>query len=808
MIRVSSCRYLRISCTEDDHPLFRRYYARSNRERGVKLLRCFPHCCPEHVQRCYCGTSIHVLVTFAAVVSAASQRNLVVCARFEPSRVVSLSSSLVNLVNCEGIDDENQRKLQPGETVSLPESLLLAEEYMTKETVWIRADREGDMKQKYQDAVLFVLNNHRFPKWLYSYNSSITRMQREMTHHLVAYVFHLTGNRSTPNEMDAVVLARHESPGFLLVSYRRSGNTSGCDLPAIDVANSNMFAAVEIVSPGVCPSPSDDLKMNLVGRPVSETSYQKMNTIRLDTSQGQLQFSSNHRRLKQEEKGQQKMQSEAGRSSVSSFIETTNDTYSWQRDTRARNCRFQEKGQHLLILWIFIQSISLSDLKISTESITEHICSHWLRAAAILRSPSPSSSRQLKTVVISFLGEFFGHRPGINSTVPFATERDTLQVTALLFFRAISSHSVQCLLHSACSFINDETSKAELQIRFVLLVSDLYDAMGDVLQEVSAQTAGLSRRQKSLSLPALVDDVLSLVYSQPRFHRLRSQVSALLLGQQLYVSEALNGVFQVFTAMVRERLIASATLYKTSTRIQHSFRRNSLLELWNHCWLLEPRSVNIFNVSRGDCAHDMRLVDIVQIWSELGCVDVTIKDDMSSISLRSAVSFLDHTAVAPMKLVLDGKLRLFRVLPSGVSSMIPTVGGWSIGDYTAIFLADGNALKVSFFCYAEEKAGACAHRPVDSQDLEPYIYAEVIRLRRVCISIRLEENSNHDGVTSTNLVAVVQGTTYESIHSPSSQRVDGLKLSERTVFERAVMWDEVEWEPLLEFQAESVPYIA
>ncbi|RMX67103.1 hypothetical protein KXD40_009048 [Peronospora effusa] len=297
--------------------------------------------------------------------------------------------------------------------------------------------------------------------------------------------------------------------------------------------------------------------------------------------------------------------------------------------------------------------------------------------------------------------------------------------------------------------------------------------MGDVLQEVSAQTAGLSRRQKSLSLPALVDDVLSLVYSQPRFHRLRSQVSALLLGQQLYVSEALNGVFQVFTAMfigiVEPLLAAGASV---------------------------------------DCAHDMRLVDIVQIWSELGCVDVTIKDDMSSISLRSAVSFLDHTAVAPMKLVLDGKLRLFRVLPSGVSSMIPTVGGWSIGDYTAIFLADGNALKVSFFCYAEEKAGACAHRPVDSQDLEPYIYAEVIRLRRVCISIRLEENSNHDGVTSTNLVAVVQGTTYESIHSPSSQRVDGLKLSERTVFERAVMWDEVEWEPLLEFQAESVPYIA
>ncbi|CAI5742837.1 unnamed protein product [Peronospora destructor] len=808
MISVSSCRYLRISCTEDDHPLFRRYYARSNRERGVKLLRCFPHCCPEHVQRCYCGTSIHVLVTFAAVVPAASQKNLVVCARFEPSRLVSFSPNLVNLVSCERIDNENQRKLQPGEIVSLPENLLLAEKYRTKETVWIRADREGDVKQKYQDAVLFVLNNHRFPKWLYSYNSSITRIKREMTHHLVAYVFHLTGKRSKPNEMDAVVLARHESPGFLLVSYRRSGNTFGCDLPAIDMANRNMFAAVEIDSPGVCPLPSDDLKTNLVGRTVFETSYQKMDTKRSDTRQRQLQYPCNHQRLNHEEKRQQNMQSDAGGSFVSSFFETTNDTYSWQRGMRAENCRFQEKGQHLLILWIFFQSFLLSDLKISTESITEHVSSHWLRAAAILRSPSPSSSRQLKTVVISFLSGIFGHQPGINSTVPFPTERDTLQVTALLFLRTMSSHSVQCLLHSACSFINPETSKAELQTRFVLLVSDLYDAIGDVLQEVSAQTAGLSQRQKSLSLPALVDDVLSLVYGRPRFHQLRSRVSALLLSQQIYLSQALNGVFQVFTAVVRERLIVSATPYTTSTRLQHSLRRNSLLKQWNHCWLLEPRSVNIVDISRGVCAHDMRSVDVVQLWSEFGCVDVTIQDDMSSISLQSAVSILDHTAVAPMTLVLDGKLRLFRVLPSGVSSMIPTAGGWSIGDYTAIFLANENSLKVNFFCFTEEKARAFVHSPIDFRDLEPYIYAEVIRLRRVCISIRLEENLNHDGVNPTNLFAVVRGITYDSIYSPPNQRMDGFKFSERRVCERAAIWGEVDWKPLLELQAESVPYIA
>ena len=85
------------------------------------------------------------------VVPAASQINIVVCARFEPSRVISLLPNVTNTSNGEGIDDENQRKLQLGEVVSLPESLLLADKGRTKQnTVWIRADREGDVKQKYE----------------------------------------------------------------------------------------------------------------------------------------------------------------------------------------------------------------------------------------------------------------------------------------------------------------------------------------------------------------------------------------------------------------------------------------------------------------------------------------------------------------------------------------------------------------------------------------------------------------------------------------------------------------------------------
>ncbi|KAE8970493.1 hypothetical protein PR003_g28037 [Phytophthora rubi] len=88
-----------------------------------------------------------------------------------------------------------------------------------------------------KNTVLYAVSKRRFPEWFYNYDSSTARTQRQMTHHLVAYVFHRSFPE--PNQVHgrdpptAVVLARHASPGFQLVSFRRSGATSSdacCEL--------------------------------------------------------------------------------------------------------------------------------------------------------------------------------------------------------------------------------------------------------------------------------------------------------------------------------------------------------------------------------------------------------------------------------------------------------------------------------------------------------------------------------------------------------------------------------------------------
>ncbi|KAE8955270.1 hypothetical protein PF011_g31850, partial [Phytophthora fragariae] len=246
--------------------------------------------------RSYCGCSVHVLVTFTSSVSAAELDELVVCARFEPSRVAPRRPT--GLGNLAGLargaggsaaedqvghgDDhgetghdrrlEDERRLGVGENVALPASLFSPSgRRSSMESVWIRADRESDARQRAfpKNSVLYVVNNCRLPKWYYNYDSSATRVQRDMTHHFVAYVLQLSGGASKlqqyqPQQQEegqqlvldqhpeeprisqrAVVLASHASPSFLLISFRRSGSAivagnAAASLSAVDSLRDNV----------------------------------------------------------------------------------------------------------------------------------------------------------------------------------------------------------------------------------------------------------------------------------------------------------------------------------------------------------------------------------------------------------------------------------------------------------------------------------------------------------------------------------------------------------------------------------------
>ncbi|KAE9156717.1 hypothetical protein PF004_g32491, partial [Phytophthora fragariae] len=188
-----------------------------------------------------------------------------------------------------------------------------------------------------------------------------------------------------------------------------------------------------------------------------------------------------------------------------------------------------------------------------------------------------------------------------------------------------------------------------------------------------------------------------------------------------------------------------------------------------------------------DARHGLLLVDVAHLVCEFGCVDVTVGDDSRILSLRSALLSTSDTSTPSMDLVLDGHLRVFRVLPSGLSSMIPTGSCWSVGDYAAELSSGGETLYLDLFAFAEGREAAR-----DDDDAG-------VAARRVSLSMRLEQVfSARDAVgtaRSSDFVLSVQATvnvsTFRSSGRSDSGEKNTSKLSEMPSSHRARAWSEM-----------------
>ncbi|KAI9919069.1 hypothetical protein PsorP6_011853 [Peronosclerospora sorghi] len=116
---------------------------------------------------------------------------------------------------------------------------------------------------------------------------------------------------------------------------------------------------------------------------------------------------------------------------------------------------------------------------------------------------------------------------------------------------------------------------------------------------------------------------------------------------------------------------------------------------------LEEFGITSANGITRDVRLDETVVLVAQHVREVGGIGITVSGrDQLCMAVRSTLSFDDAMKMAPMDLILDGQLRGFRVLPSGIASILTTVGGWTIGDYEAIVSNDGQCLVIHFFDFS------------------------------------------------------------------------------------------------------------
>eukprot|EP00644_Phytophthora_capsici_P016050 jgi/Phyca11/115487/e_gw1.28.499.1 len=158
-VQVASASFFHLECSHENlfHPEYKR-----NRTKGLKILRCFPHCCPEHIDRSYCGTSLNVSpVRLFARFESVSDMRLRPGECVEVDKIDAATQSETNLdgVWVEGILDK-------------PSRLVAA----------LSNDSADDDK-----SLVFHLNSRSYAKWYYDWESGANKAQRLMKHVLQAY---------------------------------------------------------------------------------------------------------------------------------------------------------------------------------------------------------------------------------------------------------------------------------------------------------------------------------------------------------------------------------------------------------------------------------------------------------------------------------------------------------------------------------------------------------------------------------------------------------------------------------------------
>nr|CCA20660.1 conserved hypothetical protein [Albugo laibachii Nc14] len=181
-----------------------------NEPHSSKIVRCFPHCCPAHRTRSYCGAPLFVEVTWVENVQVEAEEEKVSedqFARFDKLIVYGRFEEHVD-------EDENGSFVQHEEVQQLLQVSMAnrGTNVATEQCIWV----EGRLVMSRMNYRLFSLNDGALCHWEYDWKSGNRQRIRGTDHHFRAYVFsRIDNNECTP-------IASVTSTPFTFSSYRKT----------------------------------------------------------------------------------------------------------------------------------------------------------------------------------------------------------------------------------------------------------------------------------------------------------------------------------------------------------------------------------------------------------------------------------------------------------------------------------------------------------------------------------------------------------------------------------------------------------
>jgi hypothetical protein len=209
---------------------------------------------------------------------------------------------------------------------------------------------------------------------------------------------------------------------------------------------------------------------------------------------------------------------------------------------------------------------------------------------------------------------------------------------------------------------------------------------------------------KNMSIDELIDAILSMIYQKEEFASIRCPLRHLLAWTEFDPYK--NKVFQAFIAQLREVQLHSINM----TSINNGWE-DQIVDTncgFNGAWLLDPRHLTFVYKQP---SFDMSLLTLIRRLNETLCMKLVVfkrggkkheekKEDefqlqqQRVLGIQSEASFLYKREF--MRLICDGKRRVFRWFPNGLASMISLPSDLLYGEYTASFTKT-NKVQIVFY---------------------------------------------------------------------------------------------------------------
>ncbi|KAG7386974.1 hypothetical protein PHYBOEH_008431 [Phytophthora boehmeriae] len=675
-LQVASASFFRLEC--DHEELFRSEYKRSNRTKGLKILRCFPHCCPEHIDRSYCGSSLSVQVQIAERPSGTAPPQpppsdvLSVFARFEAVSDVSLRAG-----ECVEVD-----KIQQGiQTESNLEGQWIGG-VQDRPSGLVAAIRPSDASSQDDQTLVFHLNGKSFSRWYYDWESGANKAQRLMKHVLKAYIVErcavdMDDNFTTISSREAFtqlyrVMHVISSPEFTVISYRRA------PLEQLQAAQAALLANNTGTPPGGPPQKVDAniVKVSATRNAVSHAKrafvperYHRdlysspqsaAGAIAISRDRNVATWAQQTARYEPESKRRRRLPK---RSMEQLPVHPLENKLLWEHSNEPA----VSVSKNLALLYSFLNWAHLGLYSSFVDELVTQIEQKVIGPLSTTLTQASSANFFTQLLLQHRTKEDTEGREANRDPPSPPIELETLLRVAsqttlwlfsketLLWLRKFFRQHAECVLN-----------KTALRACFISFLRELEERLN---AQVFASTT-------LRNLTKVAEEVIAAVYSYRQFHDKRPSVRRILSGQSF-------AGWGMFVAQMRDTYVNIASMPRTprtqggaaNSLLAHR-PRTAIERDWNGTWLLDMENARWDGSNRSSTdghkgiavnVSEMSLLSLFKLISQIARLEVVLGSEGGSLMIRSTLGVSGRLDC--MRVVLDGKDRVFRLFPNGFATI-------------------------------------------------------------------------------------------------------------------------------------------